>query len=212
MSALDSNERVARAEELLAFWFRDANEGPVTTATANACAKLWFQRNPETDAAVRTGYADDLERAARGELDGWAAAGSRGRLALIVLLDQFTRNIHRGSARAFENDAKSLALAQEGLRLGIDEGFNAPQRHALYLPLMHSEKMELQRVSMERYRNLRDGTAPEMYAEIAFWCTMAERHCEIIERFGRYPHRNVTLGRTSTPEEIEFLKEPNSSF
>jgi uncharacterized protein (DUF924 family) len=202
-----------RAEELLAFWFRDANEGPITFANANACAKLWFMRNPETDVAVRTGYADDVERAARGEYDDWVTQGPRGRLALIILLDQFTRNIHRGSARAFENDAKSLALSQEGLKLGLDEALNAPQRHAFYLPLMHSEEMDVQRVAIERYRHLRDGiSVPDLHKEVAFWCTMAERHYEIIERFGRYPHRNATLGRTSRPEEIEFLKEPNSSF
>ena len=190
-------------EQVLDFWFGDGR---------SARFSLWFEKNDETDRTLRERFGDAVERAARGELDAWEAQGPRGRLALVVLLDQFTRNIHRGSPRMFENDERARAIARRALAAGDDAGFGPFEAAFLYLPLEHSESLPDQEESVRRFEALH-ARAPEAHREVtASFLDYARRHEEPIRRFGRFPHRNALLGRETTPEEAEFLKQPGTSF
>src|SRR5690606_13001861 len=143
------------------------------------------------DAAIRTRFGALHERAAQGELWPWRATPA-GRLAEILVLDQFSRNLHRGSARAFAQDGIALGLAQEAVAQGLDAPLAPVQRAFLYLPYMHSESRAVQRESVRLYTAL--GREDNLH--------FAHRHAEIVERFGRYPHRNAALSRDSTAEEL----------
>jgi uncharacterized protein (DUF924 family) len=159
------------------------------------------EADPAFDALVRERF-DDLHRAAvHGELYAWRADAA-GRLAEIIVLDQFSRNIHRGNASAFATDPMALALAQEAVAAGHDKTQPTQQRLFFYLPYMHSESPLIHEVALALFRDL--GLADNLDFEL--------RHKAIIDRFGRYPHRNTILGRTSTAEELRFLQEPGSSF
>jgi uncharacterized protein (DUF924 family) len=146
-------------------------------------------------------FGDLHARASRCELFEWRRQ-PLGRLAEIIVLDQFSRNMFRDTARAFATDAMSLTLSQEAIAQGDDQALSAVQRSFLYMPFMHSESLEIHEIAVELYRN--NGIKANLDFEF--------KHKEIIERFGRYPHRNRILGRQSTPEEIEFLAGPGSSF
>jgi uncharacterized protein (DUF924 family) len=192
------------AERVLNFWI-----GPLDAAgePAPGQSKRWYSKDPEFDARIRAEFGADLERAARGELDDWKST-PRGRLALVILLDQFSRNLHRGTAAAFANDARALALSREGISRGEDRTLAAVERQFLYMPLMHAEDREAQDLCVEVFRR----ASAELGGKLDGVIPYAERHREIVARFGRFPHRNEMLGRSSTAEEIEFLKEPGSSF
>lgn len=177
------------AEEVLHFWFDELGE------------QGWWSKSADTDRLIEKRFAKHLEAAKRCELFAWRSS-AQGRLAEIVVLDQFSRNIFRDSARAFEADSQALALAQEAVRLGSDRQLNPQQRTFLYMPYMHSESRIIHTTALDLFRE--NGLQSNLDFEI--------RHKEIIDRFGRYPHRNSLLGRESTPEELEFLEEPGSSF
>ena len=162
----------------------------------------WFERSDAFDAEVRRHLAAPHERAAAGELADWSEH-PKACLALVILLDQVPRNIFRGTLRAFSTDVAACKLSYLAFERGYDAGFDRDEKLFLYLPLQHSENLADQRLSVEVSRQ-RIGD-PECI-------DYAERHLRIVERFGRFPHRNRALGRPSTPEEIEFLKEPGSSF
>jgi uncharacterized protein (DUF924 family) len=170
-----------------------------------AISQRWFDKSAELDAFIEREFGSAVVRAASGELDTWAAT-ARGRLSLVILLDQLTRNIHRGSGRMFEHDPKAVALTKAGLELGHDRELKAAERQFLYMPLMHSERLEDQKQSVALFEALAQD-APSI--DSRKW---ARRHMEIVARFGRFPHRNALLGRASTPEEIEFLSQPGSAF
>lgn len=176
--------------DILRYWFDES--GP----------QKWFAGGPAFDAEVRARLGAAHDRAAAGALDGWAAT-SDGALALLILLDQVPRNIFRGTPRAFATDAKALAIANAAVAADHDLAQPVPRRVFFYLPFEHSERLDDQRTS-ERLVRQRSGEENAIL--------YAVRHREIIERFGRFPHRNAILGRPSTAEELEFLKEPNSSF
>ncbi len=195
-------------KEVLGYWFQEIKEEAVYY---RARQKLWFGKDQATDDYLRTHFGQELETAGRGECDSWAAS-PRGRLALIVLLDQFSRNIYRETARMFTQDPKALTLCREGLDNNIDRLLHPVERVFFYLPLEHSEDLEVQHLSIQCFeRLLTDGPAPlkESFTEHLDY---ALRHFEIIQRFGRFPHRNKILGRKTTLEEEEFLKEPRSAF
>jgi uncharacterized protein (DUF924 family) len=162
--------------------------------------KLWFRKSGEFDAEVRRRFQALWERAARGDLDRWRAAPLAS-LALVIVLDQFPRNMFRGEARAFSTDSPALAAATGAVDRGFDRLLPPSERTFVYLPFEHAEDLAAQRRSLELF-----GTRDPGNLE---W---ARRHHEIIARFGRFPHRNAILGRESTAEEIEFLKQPGSSF
>lgn len=200
----------ARCREIVDFYFGPASRSDCDLATFQTRTKMWFFRNAELDAEIRTKFAADVDAAARGELDAWRES-ALGRLALVVLLDQFPRNIHRDSPRAFEHDPKSLALTLEGLERGDAAQLTPGERLVFYLPVMHAEDRALQARSVELYTALASEGGP-LQPDLANALKAAERHRYIVDRFGRFPHRNKALGRESTAEEIAFLSEANSSF
>lgn len=184
-------------DDVIQFWFGDGSQ---------AAMQKWFTKDPAFDAEIRERFGALQEQAARGELDGWRST-PRGSLALIVLLDQFSRNMFRDSARAFANDAAALQVTQALIASGALSELSLLQRSVALLPLMHAEDRDVQKQSLDEYGTL--AAADPLFDNNLKYARM---HADIIERFGRYPHRNAILGRESTPEELEFLKQPNSSF
>ncbi|HXH73153.1 MAG TPA: DUF924 family protein [Mariprofundaceae bacterium] len=176
-------------DAVLGFWFEETEP----------CQ--WWQRDAAFDAEVRKRFGELHARAVRGELFGWRSTAA-GRLAEIIVLDQFSRNLYRDRPEAFAADDMALTLAQEAVALGVDRDLEPVQRAFLCLPYMHSE---LPRIHEEAVRLF---SQPGMELSLDFEL----KHKAIIDRFGRYPHRNEALGRDSTPEELAFLKEPGSSF
>lgn len=191
---------MSRIEEILNFWFGDPQ-----SPTYGRSRKVWFLKNPEFDQDIRDRFLADYQQAAAGALQHWRES-PEGCLALVLLLDQFPRNMFRGDRRAFATDAQALEVAEFAIAQDVDQVLLPIQRAFIYLPLEHSEKIESQRLSVELFRQLSDN--PETADMFAY----AVRHKDVIERFGRFPHRNQILGRTSTPEELEFLQQPGSSF
>jgi len=184
---------MGRVEEILEFWFG---------ASANARrerARVWFVPDPVFDQACTAGFLADHERAAAGELDDWKDE-PRSLLALTLLLDQFPRNIFRGTARAFATDRQALALAKDAVAREFDLALPPIQRVFLYLPFEHSENLNDQSESVRLFRQLA-AQDPAMAGYLKY----AEQHMEVIRRFGRFPHRNAILGRISTPEEAKFI-------
>ena len=175
--------------EILRFWFEETDPAK------------WWAKDDAFDELIRARFAEVHGRATRCELYEWRTE-PRGRLAEVIVLDQFSRNMYRGSPLSFASDALALALAQEAVAAKADEGLSPTERSFLYLPFMHSESLAIHAVALELYR--KNGTESNLDYEI--------RHQQIIERYGRYPHRNAILGRQSTDEEIEFLKQPGSGF
>lgn len=166
----------------------------------------WFRKSDDFDAQIRDRFGTLIPRAIAGELQAWAAE-PEGAVAQILVLDQFTRNVYRGSAQAFAGDARALAAARALVDSGTDRKLPGVQRQFVYLPFEHAEDMAAQNESLRLFAQL-ERDAPEV-GELLVW---AQRHHDVIARFGRFPHRNAALGRSSTPEEIEFLKQPGSGF
>ena len=162
----------------------------------------WFVKDPDFDAAIREAFLADYERVAGGDLDGWPAT-PEDVLALVLLLDQFPRNMFRDHAQAFATDEAARAMAVEAVAHGHDRALDTERRRFLYLPLMHSESLDDQRHCVDLF--ILRGDDPEALE----W---AVRHLKIVRRFGRFPHRNAVLGRETTAEEAEFLAEPGSTF
>ncbi len=187
--------------EVLEFWF-----GAKGGAEHGLLRKCWFEKNAAFDAEIRQRFLPLLEAATADRLDDWAAQ-PESLLALIVLLDQFPRNLFRDDARAFATDAKALALAQQAVAQGFDAQLMPVARAFIYLPFEHCEDMAMQDRAVALFSELaKQGEAFASYLDYA------ERHRDVIRRFGRFPHRNAILGRTSTPEEIEYLTRPGAGF
>jgi uncharacterized protein (DUF924 family) len=161
---------------------------------------IWFEKDLEFDAEIRARFGEAWLQASSGAFDHFAET-ARGRLALLVLLDQFSRNLYRGDARSYSNDAKALALAKVGIREGHDMEISIYERIFMYLPFEHSEVLTEQKQFIKLCANL-----PERNLKAG------RKHLVIIERFGRFPHRNDALGRITTEKEAAFLLEPDSSF
>ncbi len=195
-----------KRQEILDFWFGDGHQ----PGTEVEFRREWFVKDPAFDERIRQRFGDDLERAIRGEYDGWADTAA-GRLALIILLDQFSRNLFRGSPRSWCQDPLALELCLEGIARGHDRELAVIERGFFYLPLEHAEDLHLQELSVEKFTELAD-MAPDIAGGDGGLLDYAERHHEIIARFGRFPHRNDVLARPSTDEERAFLEQPNSSF
>ena len=177
------------AEAVLHFWFVELEP------------RDWWRKDPELDQRIASRFGALLETAAAGALVEWRTT-PRGRLAEIIVLDQFSRNIHRGSAEAFANDALALRLAEEAVATGAALELPVEERRFFYMPYMHSESAAVHETAMRLF------ATPGLEKNLDF----ERRHKAVIDRFGRFPHRNALLGRESTAEEIEFLKQPGSSF
>jgi uncharacterized protein (DUF924 family) len=196
------------AEEILAFWFGNEADDAIV---AQQKAALWWSKNSATDAEIRARFEKLVEKAAKGELTDRQIT-PRGRLALILLADQFPRCMYRETARAFSYDADALKWCLDGLADGVDRNLRPIERVFFYLPLEHSENLQHQERSVGLFRQLFQEVAPNQKPVFAEFLDFAVRHRDIIARFGRFPHRNQSLGRESTPEERAFLNEPGSSF
>lgn len=179
-----------RPDDVLDFWF-----GP-------AARPLWFEANPALDAEVAARLMPLRAAALHGDFDGWASTPD-GAVALAILLDQVPRNCCRGTPQAFASDAAARAVARAAIDRGFDRRLDDDHRLFLYLPFEHAEDVGAQLLSVALFAGL---------AGQAEWLRYAERHAEIVARFGRFPHRNKALGRQSTAAEIAFLNEPMSSF
>jgi uncharacterized protein (DUF924 family) len=188
-----------RPKTVLDFWFCDRVQ------------RLCFEKDDAFDAEIRAKFGDTVAEAQAGGFAEWRAT-PEGALALVILLDQMPRNIHRGSPRAFASDAHALAVAQHMIDSGFDRGLTFNQRRFTYLPFEHSEDPKVQKQALKLFGALAVECSEENNVQGAVQLLYAARHAEIIFRFGRYPHRNACLGRVSTPEEEAFLKEPISSF
>jgi len=187
-------------QEVLDFWFgREGEEG------YGEFREAWFNRDPEFDREIRDRFEPVYEEAAAGRLDHWKSEASSC-LALIVVLDQFPRNMYRGDARMYAADEKAREAARHAVEHAYDRELSPYGRLFMYLPFEHSEELDDQRLSVELFR----GLATEMGSEDLLG--YAVRHLEIVERFGRFPHRNEILGRRTTLEESKFLSGPDSYF
>lgn len=195
-------------ETILKYWFGDSPDDGTVAAQRSS---LWWSKDDAVDDDIRERFETTVQAAGRDELDDWAAT-AQGRLALVILTDQFPRNMYRGTPAAFAFDAKARALCLEGLASGQDRELRPIQRVFWYMPLEHSEDRAHQDRSVALFRELLDEVGAEQRGTFQVNLDFAVRHQEIIQRFGRFPHRNAILGRISTPEELAFLEEPGSSF
>jgi uncharacterized protein (DUF924 family) len=193
-------------QEVLDFWFL-----PAGSQGHGEQRGVWFRKDAQFDAAIRTRFGALIEQAVAGGLRDWDDAGAEGRLARILLLDQFTRNVWRDTPQAFGGDALALAAAQEMLDAGDDLTLAPLARAFAYLPFEHAEDLALQQQSVALFEqlNVRFGALAPTLAGMRDY---AIRHRDVIARFGRFPHRNAILGRSSTPEEQAYLREPGSGF
>lgn len=176
-------------QEIIKFWFEDLEP------------KQWWVKDLELDRLIIDRFSKVHDRAARCELSDWRKSAA-GRLAEIIILDQFSRNMFRGLPRSFAYDAMALVLSQEAIAAGADQLLSPVERNFIYMPFMHSESLQIHEDAVELFR--RNGQQSNFDYEL--------KHKAIIEKFGRYPHRNAILGRESTAEEIDFLQKPGSSF
>ncbi|MEP7328200.1 MAG: DUF924 family protein [Betaproteobacteria bacterium] len=185
---------------VLDFWFAPEDHPEHGTARV-----VWFRKDPAFDEVIGATFGEAVHRALAGGYGEWCV-DARGTLARILLLDQFTRNMFRDTPRAFAGDVRALATAQDAIARGFDRELDRFGRWFMYLPFEHAEDVAIQHRSIELFTALSHDSSD---AEPLKW---AQKHADVIFRFGRYPHRNDILGRTSTPEEVAFLAEPGSRF
>jgi uncharacterized protein (DUF924 family) len=187
----------ADAAGVLEFWFGERPHAP---------REVWFRKDPAFDAEIRERFGELIEAALAGRLDHWELAGPESALALLIILDQFTRNAFRDTARMFAGDERALALARRLVESGADRRLSPVQRSFAYLPFEHAESLAEQDRGVALFDELR------AYPESAGAYDWAVRHRDVIRRFGRFPHRNEILGRPSTADEVAFLAAPGSRF
>lgn len=199
---------LAITHDVLDLWFGALTPDGMTQEDRSA---LWWSKSDATDALLRARFAEHVESALAGHLDALAET-PEGRLALIILLDQLTRNIYRATSRAFAGDEQARRLCLEGLERAHDRALAPIQRVFFYMPLEHAEDVELQASCCTLFEALCESAPPSRRETFEGYLEFARRHREIVERFGRFPHRNAILGRESTPEEAAFLTQPGSSF
>jgi uncharacterized protein (DUF924 family) len=201
------------ALEVRRFWF---GRLPLKSEGVQGQLALWFgtateQQQRRADELIRARFGALIARAAAGDLAAWADSPRR-RLSLILLLDQFPRQVYRGSGRAFATDREALALTLSGMQSAADAALTPVERIFFYIPLQHAELRDAQDESVAAYRRLLNEAPEELKEMFASSLTYAEFHHSIVARFGRFPHRNRALGRASTPEEETYLREGGESF
>ena len=197
-----------KMQHILDFWFGEiAASGNVS----NHYQMQWWKKDPAFDQDIHEQFSADIEKAMAGEYDNWCES-AQGRLALIILLDQFSRNIYRDTPKAFMQDPKALQIALDGVAANQDRKLLPIQRVFFYMPLEHSEDKALQQQCVALFRDLDTKVAEDQKALFNNFLDFAIKHQEIVERFERFPHRNTILGRESTDVEQAFLQQPGSSF
>ncbi len=196
------------AQDVLAVWL---GAWPADSAALQRAQPTWFQKNEAFDADLRQRFGGTIAAALAGQHDAWADT-AQGRLALLIVLDQFTRNSFRGKPESFAGDDRALRIALEGIARGHDIAVPPMPRTFCYLPLEHAEDAAMQSRSVALFQALRD--APDAQPKPFFDGSLdyAHKHQDVIRRFGRFPHRNAILGRTSTPDELAYLAQPGAGF
>jgi uncharacterized protein (DUF924 family) len=204
----------SRAQEVLLFWFGHRPYEPGQVAQR---ARLWFgdphapELTPQTDELIAERFGSLMVSASQGELSSWESSPRR-RLALILLLDQFPRSVHRGSPEGFAQDGRALSLAVSGMQLGADAALDPLERLFFYMPLMHAESLEVQDESVAAFRRLQEEAPEPLRGQFDSALHYARLHREVIARFGRFPHRNHILGRPATNAEAEWLASEDPGF
>ncbi len=198
----------ARIDAILLFWFKEQElSGPQIDRRMD----IWFGTDPILDHEIEKEFGDDVAAASEGRLDHWAE-DPHGRLALILLIDQFRRNIYRNSAEAFSMDKLALKLCVEGAMEKKDIGLTPLQRIFFYMPLQHAESRKVQEKSVELYNRLAEAVSPTYRETLLTIAQFAELHRDIVDQFGRFPHRNKLLNRDNTAEEDEYLATDSPDF
>lgn len=190
-----------RIDAVLGFWFK---EKELNAPKIDGRMDIWFGENSVFDEEIAREFSDDVERASAGQLDHWAHQ-PRGRLALIILLDQFRRKIYRGTPKAYANDRQALKLCVEGAMEKKDKGLTPIQRAFFYMPLQHAESRRVQERSCAIFNKLTAAVSPTYKETFETIAQFAELHADIVKNFGRFPHRNAILKRENTAEEDEYL-------
>ncbi len=196
------------SQDLLNWWF---GGGATAVEVSNDKSRLWFGYTPQQDAEARERFGELVEKALAGELDHWAES-PQGWLALVLLLDQLPRMIYRGTLRAFSGDEHALQLVRDGMAHGGDVLLAPIQRVFIYLVLEHSENLSVQDQAVQQFESLHNIADADERKVFADFLDFAERHRQVIARFGRFPHRNEVLGRLSNEAELTFLAQPGSRF
>ena len=196
------------SETILTYWF---GANPDQAVLAKDRAALWWSKNNEVDREIRQRFESSVQLAGDGRLNSWLIE-PRGRLALIILTDQLPRNIYRDSPQAFAFDTRALEWSLDGIESSVDRRLRPIERVFFYLPLEHSERLEDQERSVAMFRELLPSVDPDQQEIFESYLNFPILHRDVVARFGRIPHRNRILGRTSTPEELYFLSQPGSSF
>lgn len=188
-------------QQVLEFWFGD---GLSLGWPSDDRSALWFKGGAALDTQIRERFGTLVDQAVGGGLSGWESSATE-RLALVILLDQFSRNVHRGQASAFAGDERAQRLVQHSIALEQDTALPTIGRVFFYMPLMHAESLALQEACEARFTSLHQQSPPALQARLEGNLKAAHEHADIVRRFGRFPHRNAALGRPSTPEEEAFL-------
>lgn len=208
MEATITDEDQLRINDVLSFWFK---EQELSAPQIDRRMDIWFGEDPVFDHEIEKEFADDVDAASEGKLNHWAA-DPEGRLALIIMIDQFRRNIFRGSADAFSKDKLALKLCVEGAMEKTDQSLTPIQRVFFYMPLQHAESPKVQEKSLALYNRLAEAVSPTLRETFLTVAQFAELHKDIIDRYGRFPHRNALLGRENTAEEAEYLASDSPDF
>ena len=203
-----TDEDQARIEAILSFWFK---EQELSAPQIDNRMDTWFGEDPAFDEEIKSTFGDDVNAACEGKLDHWAV-DPHGRLALIILIDQFRRNIYRGSKEAFSKDKLALKLCVEGAMEKKDRSLTPIQRVFFYMPLQHAESRKVQEKAVKLYSRLAENVSQTYRETFLTVVTFAELHKDIIDQFGRFPHRNKLLGRENTEEEAEYLAGDSPDF
>ena len=207
-AATITDEDQIRIDAILAFWFR---ERELSAPQIDHRMDVWFGDDEVFDLECKKEFADDIERASGGDLDYWGHT-PHGRLALILLLDQFRRNVYRNTAEAFAMDRAALKLCVEGAMEKKDKGLTPIQQAFFYMPLQHAESLKVQERGVEIFHRLVDAVSPTFRETFETMAQFAELHHDIIEQFGRFPHRNKLLNRANTAEENQYLAGDSPDF
>lgn len=203
-----SAEDQARIDKILGLWFE---ERELTAPQIDARMDVWFGEDPELDERIRKDFEDEIRDASEMRLGHWRAT-PRGRLALIIVIDQFRRNVYRNTAAAFSHDKLALKLCIEGIVQQVDRDLTPIERVFMYMPMQHTEMLNVQKKSVLVFSALAKRVSPTLRETFQTFAEFAELHHDIIERFGRFPHRNAVLGRANSPEERQYLEGDAPSF
>lgn len=202
-----------KAEQILQFWFEGIDDNTPAGGQSNPFKK-WFMKDEQFDRTIKERFEADIIKARWGAFKSWESSAT-GRLALIILYDQFPRNMFRNTSRMFENDPLALDLTLRSFQDGQDQDLLLIQRIFMYMPLMHAEQRKIQELAVKYFGILVEEAKQKVPLNVRYYANSlkyAQQHCDIVQRFGRFPHRNKILQRECTPEEEEFLKQSGSSF